>query len=74
MTEQTLPGRRTRNQTTHLALAEAREHGLARRHLRKLMRLAHNKPCHCTEVHRHTCSYPDVVHALNPTRTTADSG
>ncbi|GHE97700.1 hypothetical protein GCM10017786_33100 [Amycolatopsis deserti] len=67
MTEQTLPGRRNRNQATRLALAEARQRGLARRHLRKLMRLAHDQPCRCGEVHRHVCSYPDVVRALDST-------
>ena len=74
MTEQTLPGRRIRNQATHLALAEARERGLARRHLRKPMRLADQHLCHCGEVHRHTCSYADVMRTLDSRCTTGDSG
>ncbi|MEU0510256.1 hypothetical protein [Amycolatopsis sp. NPDC006125] len=67
MTEQTLPGRRTRNQALRPVMGEARERGLAQRHLRKLMRLAREQPCRCGDVHRHACAYPDVVRALDPT-------
>ncbi|MDQ0377676.1 hypothetical protein [Amycolatopsis thermophila] len=74
MTEQTLPGRRGRNQTTRLAFDEARGHGLARRHLRKLMRLARHNPCRCPEVHRHTCSYGDVLRTLQSGHPAPDSG
>lgn len=66
MTEQTLSGRRNRNNATRLALIEAHDRGLARRHLLKLTRLA-DRPCRCGEVHRHACSYPDVVRALDST-------
>jgi hypothetical protein len=74
MTEQTLTGRRTRNQTSRLALDEARAHGLAQRHLRKLMRLARNRTCDCPDVHRHSCSYADVLRHLESSAAKPDSG
>ncbi|NIH82823.1 hypothetical protein [Amycolatopsis viridis] len=65
MTGRTVSHRRTSNRATRPAFDEAREHGLARRHLRKLIRLAQNNPCRCRGVHRHACSSVDVVHALD---------
>ncbi|NIH85827.1 hypothetical protein [Amycolatopsis granulosa] len=65
MTGQTISRRRTSNQATRPAFDDARQHGLAQRHLRKLIRVAQDNPCRCGGVHRHTCSYGDVVHALD---------
>jgi len=67
MTERIHPGRRSRNQIARHSLVEARDHGLARRHLLKLMHLAERHRCQCGEdvPHRHVCAYPDVVRALD---------
>jgi hypothetical protein len=70
MTEPTTMGRRARNRLIRIELDEARSHGLARRHVMKLRHLADAadaQTCQCEEqaVHRHACSYDDVIGLLS---------
>jgi hypothetical protein len=73
MTEPTTLDRRARN-LVRLELDDARDHGLGRRHAMKLRRLAEAGAapgCRCDEqhplLHRHACSYDDVISLLSAT-------
>lgn len=69
MTELSAVGRRAQNRLIRLELNEARSHGVARRHVIKLSRLAaaaaENCRCDQQSVHRHVCSYDDVIGLLS---------
>ncbi|GAB3008885.1 hypothetical protein GCM10017788_52480 [Amycolatopsis acidiphila] len=69
MTEPSIMGRRAQNRLVRLELNEARSHGIAQRHALKLRRLraAVGESCQCEvqSVHRHACSYDDVICLLS---------
>lgn len=69
MTEQSTLGRRAQNRLIRHEFEEARAYGLQRRHARKLQYLkeAARQACQCESLsmHRHTCSYDDVIGLLS---------
>lgn len=74
MTEQTTMSRRARNRIVRLELDEPPRLGHGRRHAMKLRHLAEagaGHDCRCEEhdpvVHRHACSYDDVISLLSAT-------
>lgn len=69
MTELSTMGRCAQHRIVRHELAEARSHGLERRHATKLQHLSNATAgsCHCEQqsLHRHTCSYDDVIGLLS---------
>ncbi|WP_236789718.1 hypothetical protein [Amycolatopsis sp. GM8] len=70
MTEPSTLGRRAQNRLIRREFEEARAYGLKQRHARKLQYLADtaaHQDCQCEDesVHRHRCSYDDVISLLS---------
>ncbi|MTD56774.1 hypothetical protein [Amycolatopsis pithecellobii] len=70
MTDATAMDRRAQNRLIRHEFEEARAHGLKQRHAMKLRHLTEagaRQDCRCEErsVHRHRCSYDDVIGLLS---------